>query len=270
MTTTNEYIIAGGTDGKSRLNVLSDVLSSSTKSLLEQNGLTAGASLLDAGCGGGNVAVMAAHMVGESGKITAVDFDAEIIALARQDAATQHISNISFRTLSAYDLDYTAEFDLVYARFLLSHMQHPQDVIGKMLQSLKPGGRVVVEDVQFSGHYCYPACNAFSKYLKYYSTLAAQNNQNAEIGPSLPGLFHKAGLQQVGFDTIQPSFSSGPGKWMAWLTLDRIKHALTAHSIASMDEINSMLKELEDFTNDEQTIISLPRIFRVWGHKNPA
>ncbi len=267
MATTGDYIISGGQAGKSRLNVLAGVLENSSRNLLLANGLKEGSSFLDAGCGGGNVATMAAEMVGATGHVTALDFDETLIALNQQEAAEQGISNLSYHALSAYDVAYENEFDVVYARFLLSHLQRPAEVLLNMLRAAKPGGRVVVEDVQFSGHFCYPANAAFSKYLELYAALATQRGQNPEIGPALPGMFKQAGIKEVHFDVIQPAFSSGPGKQMACITLDRIKESLISQGLAGADEVAQTQTQLETFTADEQSIISLPRIFRVSGVK---
>ena len=266
-TNTHEYIIGGGDAAKVRLNTLSEVLQPYTSSLLEKHGLHAGSHMLDAGCGGGNVSLMAAKIVGDSGSVTAIDFDEKIIALAQKDADEANVKNISFTAMSATDIDYQAEFDISYARFLLSHLKDPFTVLQKIIESTKPGGKVIVEDVHFSGHFCYPESDAFDAYIEYYTTIARNNGQNAEIGPSLFGLFRHAGLKNVGFDVIQPCFSKGAGKWMAYLTLDRIKDTVVEQKMATSATINDLLAELKHFTEDEQTIMSLPRIFRVWGER---
>ncbi|MDR3679310.1 MAG: methyltransferase domain-containing protein [Flavipsychrobacter sp.] len=261
------YIIDGGQAGKSRLNVLAEVLYPYTRALLEAEGLLPGMHLLDVGCGGGNVAMMTASIVGPKGSVTAIDFDSEIIALDQQDAMATGTNNIDFHAVSAYDIDYNNEFDIVYSRFLLSHLQDPIKVLKKMVQSVQPGGKIIVEDIHFSGHFCYPACNAFDDYVAYFTEAARNNGHDAEIGARLPGLFKAAGIENIRFDVIQPTFNTGKGKWMAYLTLDKIKNTLMEQGIATEESIAKMLLELERFTNDDSTIISLPRIFRVWGTK---
>jgi ubiquinone/menaquinone biosynthesis C-methylase UbiE len=267
MATTGDYIISGGQAGKSRLNVLAGVLENSTRSLLLANGLCEGSRVLDVGCGGGNVATMAAEIAGATGNVTALDFDETLIALNRQDAAAQGISNLSYQALSAYDVAYENKFDVVYARFLLSHLQRSEEVLLNMLRAAKPGGRIVVEDVQFSGHFSYPANAAFERYLELYSALATTRGQNPEIGPALFEMFKQAGIRDVQFDVIQPAFNNGPGKQMESITLDRIKEAVISEGLASAAEVAQIQAELETFIADEQSIISLPRIFRVWGVK---
>lgn len=262
----HDYIISGGAQGKSRLNVLSDVLYAYTKTLLEKQGVADGVSFFDVGCGGGNVAGMVAEMVGAKGSVTAVDFDESIIALAENDRVAAGRQNMRFEVMSAYDLSFSGEFDVVYARFLLSHVKEPGKVLQLMRQALKPGGKIIIEDVQFSGHFCYPACAAFDEYLRLYAAAARNNGADPEIGPGLPSLLQGAGLQHIDFDLIQPCFSAGAGKWMAYLTLDKIKGTLVAQGIAGEQTIDKLLMQLKDFTANESSIISLPRIFRAWGN----
>lgn len=265
MTTTQDYIIGGGAEGKARLNVLAQVLEPFTKSLLKKNGLGLGQKLLDVGCGGGNVSRMAAQIVGDAGNVTAVDFDATIIQLNR--AEVPQLPQLHYENISAYDIEYSNEFDIAYSRFLLSHLTQPALALQNIVQSVRPGGSVVIEDVQFSGHICYPSNAAFDTYVTWYISLAKQRSQQPEIGPSLMNLLHEAGLQSINFDIIQPAYQYGDGKWMAYLTLARIKDGIIAEKIASEDEIDAVLSELKDFTNNKDSFMSLPRIFRAWGVK---
>nr|WP_067058243.1 class I SAM-dependent methyltransferase [Mucilaginibacter sp. L294] len=263
----SNYIISGGIEGKKRLHILSDILQPYTKPLLQNNGLIKGTSFFDLGCGGGGVSLMAAKIVGDTGSVTAIDFDQEIISLDIKDAEEQHIKNLTYHAQSAYDINYSNQFDVVYSRFLLSHLKEPQLVLNNMLRSAKPGGRVVVEDIDFSGHFCHPACNAFNQYVNLFTATAQQRGQNANIGPHLLSMFKVAGIQQVSFDVIQPAFNTGPGKQMALITMDKIKHAVISEGLTDAKTANTILTGLEAFTNDERSIISLPRIFRVWGLK---
>lgn len=263
----NEYIIKGGEEGKKRLAILAEILHEYTKAFIEADGKIDGKKFLDLGCGGGDIALMAAQMLGTEGSVVAIDRDKEIVALAKTDAEFQGVNNITFRVLNAYDLDYSNVFDIAYSRFLLSHLQEPAIVLKKMIEAVKPGGKILIEDIDFSGHFCYPSSAAFELYLNYYVTAAQRNGQHPNIGLSLFGMFKMAGLEDITFDFIQPCFSEGQGKWMAWLTMDKIKETVMNQCLASEEEIEKILLELETFTNDSTSIISLPRIFRVRGKK---
>jgi 2-polyprenyl-3-methyl-5-hydroxy-6-metoxy-1,4-benzoquinol methylase len=263
----DKYIISGGREGKKRLDVLGKILNPYTKKLLEADGSIKGKKFLDLGCGGGTVSLMAAGMVGPEGNVTAIDFDSDIIELAKKDAEEKGLDNISFRSMDAYDLDDEDAFDIVYSRFLLSHLQQPAIVLNKLHRSVKRGGKIIIEDIDFSGHFSYPRCEAFELYQHYFVTAAKNNGQDANIGLSLFGMFQSGNIRDVKFNVIQPSFNEGKGKWMAYFTFDKIKETLKRQSLLGEDESNRVLDELKVFTMDNNTILSLPRIFRVWGVK---
>lgn len=262
-----DYVISGGEEGKSRLNLLSSVLEPTTFSLLHNCGVKPGISFLDCGCGGGNVSMLAANMVGPGGSVTGIDFDNVILQLAKQDAEAEGVQNINFQQGSVYEMDFENKFDIVYSRFLLSHLSNPGTALNKMTEAAKHAGCVVVEDVHFSGHFSYPQNNAFDTYVHWYMQAVSQKGADADIGVRLPGMFAAAGLKRISFDVIQPVFNNGDGKWMAWVTLDRIKDTLQQTGIATDTEIKNTLNELEAFTRNEHSIISMPRIVRVWGYK---
>ncbi|MBX2930636.1 MAG: methyltransferase domain-containing protein [Chitinophagaceae bacterium] len=264
----SNYVIEGGKQGKERLNVLSNALEQYTLSLLQKCGVAVGNSFLDCGCGGGNVSIMAARLVGNTGKVKGIDADSSIIQLAKQDAQALQLTNITFEAISIDDIMYQEIFDTVYARFLLSHLNNPLIALQKMIAAAKPNGKIIVEEIQFSGHFCYPYNAAFYTYLELYAAVVKKKNGNAELGIEMPSLFAKTSLTNIDFDIIQPAFNNASGKWMAYITLDKIKAAIIAENIASDIEVENLLKELKTFTEDTTTMISLPRIFRVWGTKN--
>lgn len=264
----NQYIIKGGEEGKSRLNVLSDVLKSYTQSLLQSAGNLNGKRFLDIGSGGGHVSLMMSELAGPEGHVTAIDFDQEIIRLATEDANELGIQNITYRSMDAYELEYEGEFDFAYSRFLLSHLEKPQVVLNKMARSVRSGGRVIVEDIDFSGHFCHPPSDAFSAYVNYYSTISRSNGQYPDLGLSLHAIFKAEPLlEDIRFEVIQPCFNEGNGKWMAYLTMEKIKDTVIKQGLADSVTIDELLTELKKFTEDTCSIISLPRIFRVSGVK---
>ncbi|HYZ09196.1 MAG TPA: hypothetical protein VE709_11580 [Pseudonocardiaceae bacterium] len=54
-------------------------------------------------------------------------------------------------------------YDLRYARFLLSHVADPQRVVSGLAAVIAPGGKVIVEDVDFTGPFCFPRSYAYTR-----------------------------------------------------------------------------------------------------------
>jgi 2-polyprenyl-3-methyl-5-hydroxy-6-metoxy-1,4-benzoquinol methylase len=156
------YSIRGGEHGYRRLDVIAGAAWPGTRAVLERAGLAKGARCLDVGCGGGHVSMELAGMVGPEGQVTGIDMDADIIALARAQAAEAGVPNVRFAVSDARSLG-DERYDLVFARFLLSHLRDPLGVVCGMTERLAPGGVMVVEDIDHDV-FSYPRSEAYARY----------------------------------------------------------------------------------------------------------
>jgi SAM-dependent methyltransferase len=262
-----DYVIEGGQAGKDRLSLIAQVLQPTTAQLLERAGLRAGMRVLDVGCGGGGVTLELARRVGSAGHVIGLDFDDVILALARQDATDVGLRNVEFRHADATRLDEPPIYDLVYARFLLAHLAESKEALAGMIRATRPGGVIVVEDVDFSGTFCYPPNSAFQRHVDLVGQVIRRHGGDSMIGLRLTDMFRQAGLTNVGVQIVQPVFQEGPGKHIAHISLERTTHALTVAGIASAEEVAAIVAELAAFAKRPDSIMSPPRIFQVWGKR---
>jgi SAM-dependent methyltransferase len=239
-----------------------------TTQLLDRVGLIGGIKCLDVGCGGGHAALLMARMVGPDGRVIGTDTDGEILALARNDAEAANIANVEFQQVDACASFWQEEFDMAYARFLLSHLQTPANCLATMVAACRPGGTIVIEDTDFSGSFCYPHCAAYERYNELYQEVVQRRGGDPNIGPKLPALLRRAGIQGVEFNVIQPAHIQGEGKLMAPITMTRISDALIGEGLASKDEVQQILTGLHVAAADSETVMSLPGIFQVWGKRS--
>lgn len=264
------YAIRGGNEGKERLDVLARVLLPTTTQLFDRVGLTEGMKCLDVGCGGSHVTILMARIVGSEGRVIGTDTDAEILPLAREDAKAAKATNVEFQQQDACACLWHDEFDVAYARFLVSHLKEPANYLAAVVEACLPGGTIVIEDTDFAGSFCYPACAAYERYKELYQELVERRGGDSNIGPRLPAMLRQAGIQDVEVNVIQPAHLHGEGKLMAPLTMARISDALNAEGLVTEDEAQQILTELNAVAADSHTLISLPRIFQVWGKRGIA
>jgi SAM-dependent methyltransferase len=261
------YALRGGQEGKKRLDLLARVMLPTTVQLFDRVGLIRGMKCLDAGCGGGHVALLMASMVGPEGRVIGTDTDEEILALARRDAEAANAGNVEFQHVDACASLWQEKFDLVYARFLLSHLSEPERCLAAMAKACGPKGTIVIEDTDFSGSFCYPSCAAYERYCELYQKIVQRKGGDPNIGPKLPAILRKAGVQGVELNVVQPAHIDGEGKLMAPITMSRISDGLTADGLATKDEVRHILTGLNQAVADGETVMSLPRIFQVWGKR---
>jgi SAM-dependent methyltransferase len=260
-----QYVIGGGRQGKERLKLLSEVLFPTTSRLLVEAGLAAGMSCLDVACGGGHVTLFLARQVGPEGRVVGTDADAEILALARQDAAAENLDNVEFRVADVQVCPGAEQQHLVYARFILTHLSDPTRCVDAMVESSRHKGTVVVEDIDFTGSFCHPHNAAYRRYTELYQQVVKRRGSDPNIGPRLPGILRGAGLRNVRVNVVQPTHMEGDGKYVAAITMARIADSVIAENLASEDEVESVVVGLNAAAEDPDTVMGLPRIFQSWG-----
>jgi SAM-dependent methyltransferase len=153
-----------------------------------------GQRLLEAGCGGGDVARSLAAEVGAAGAVVAVDLSAATLAAAR---SRHDGSPVTYLTgdVSALDLS-DDEVDGVWCERVLQHVADPDAAIAELVRVTRPGGRVCLVDTDwlslaFDG---VPAHLAAEVSAEMHNRFAAGQRS---IGRSLRRRLVEAGLTDV-------------------------------------------------------------------------
>jgi SAM-dependent methyltransferase len=258
------YIIDGGEPGAARLAVLGRTLAASSESFLKRTGLRPGVRVLDVGCGSGELTGWMADLVGPA-EVVGVDVDLTVLSIARERWA-EHPGAPRFVLADAASVPVAlGRFDVVYARFLLSHQTDPLGVLRNLRDLCLPGGIVAVEDVDITAMFCDPPSAAYDRSTELYCQAAIGRGGDPRLGPRLADLFDAAGLEQIEVGAVHPSFRAGEGKLMAALTLRSIRAAVLAGDLIDEDGFDDILDEVERLTDDPATVLGLPRIHQVLG-----
>ncbi|HWS46589.1 MAG TPA: methyltransferase domain-containing protein [Acidimicrobiia bacterium] len=108
-----------------------------------------GDRVLDVGCGSGFYVAELLDTIGPSGAIVGVDSSAAMLGLAAARCAGH--DNVVFREGDALALPVESEsFDVVFSVQVLEYVADATAALAEMRRSLRPGGRVVVWDVDWA------------------------------------------------------------------------------------------------------------------------
>ncbi len=254
------YVIRGVVEGRERLRLLSRIMHASTTALFDRLGIADGLMCLDVGCGGGDVTLELARRVAPNGKAVGADLDGTKLEIARREAAELGIGNVEFRLQDIREEKRAAEFDVVYARFLLTHLPDPASAINAFYATLKPGGLVIVEDIDCSGCFVFPESRAFWRFHELYCAVVRKRGGDPDIGPRLPLLLKDAGFAKVDLSVAQPMGLEGEVKLIGPTTMENIANAVVQAELASRAEIAELVKELYDLAADPRTVAGTPRV----------
>jgi SAM-dependent methyltransferase len=267
----DRYIIGGGLAGRERLRVLARALGPTTAALLDRVQIAPGMRCLDVGCGGGDVTCELARRAAP-GHVVGVDFDETKLALARDEAAAARIDNLEYRTGDVVKIDLASEYDAIYVRFLLTHLADPAAGAARIAAGLRPGGVLIVEDIDFTGVFCHPPSAAYDRYVDLYTRTAHARRVDPNIGFRLPELLTGAGLAEVHVNVVQPAAIGAEGldgdiKLVGPMTLEQIGDAAVAERLITCEELAEVLNDFYELPADTTTLIAMPRIVQSWGYR---
>jgi ubiquinone/menaquinone biosynthesis C-methylase UbiE len=113
--------------------------------LLTALGVKPGEIVCDMGCGNGFYSLELAKLVGEKGKVLAVDIQREMLQLLKERAADEKINNIELIHGTVVDPKLPERsVDLMLMVDVYHEFSHPEEMLAAIRKSLKTNGRVAL------------------------------------------------------------------------------------------------------------------------------
>lgn len=151
-----------------------------------------GSSVLEVGCGLGEMARVLARLVGTSGRVVGVDYSETMIRQARQRISPDD-GPVTFQRGDIMALDIPdAEFDRTRVEQVLQHVADPRRAVAEMARVTRPGGMVVALEPDWDSLVIDAADLATSQAFTAFNSRCVV--PHGQIGRRLPALFREAGL----------------------------------------------------------------------------
>ena len=186
-----------------RLRIVSEVFDPTSETFLCETVLKRPRLALDLGCGPGFTTRLLSRITSPV-RVIGVDRSEAFLCRARADAlAGEEYVAADVGRMPLRIAGVRAQPDLIYARFLASHLPEPEQTISGWAKELEPGGLLVVEEVDSIS----TNIAAFDEYLKTVSEVLAQHGNELFVGPRLAATQWDADLRiQVNRSTdIRPT-----------------------------------------------------------------
>jgi SAM-dependent methyltransferase len=146
MKVTPTYVLGHADLEIERLQLQAAVLAPVTRRLIRECGIKPGMRVLDIGCGVGDVSMLLAEAIGDSGRVIAFDREARAIETARARAFAAGYRQIEFLVASDEAFAECPGFDAAIGRYILHHQVDPVAMIRRAAMVVRPGGIVAFHE----------------------------------------------------------------------------------------------------------------------------
>jgi ubiquinone/menaquinone biosynthesis C-methylase UbiE len=218
-----------------RLALVARVFEPSSRAFLAEAGRRGGALALDLGCGPGYTTELLASALA-SKRCVGLDASPAYVEAAQRRAPP----GCEFFCHDVLALPYPAgRADLLYARFLVTHLADPAAALGAFASQLAPHGRLLLDEVEWIRS----DGAAFTRYLAFVEAVLASQGQCLFVGPRLGALAQshaQARESRVRELAVDPRDAAGMFS-LNWETL-REHAAVAARTTAS--ERDALAEEL--------------------------
>jgi SAM-dependent methyltransferase len=194
------------------------------------------------GAGYGTDAEWMHERVAPEGHVLATDLDPRFLA-----RLAQH--NLRVMRHDIVDGPLPKEsFDLIHARLLLCHLPAREQVLDRMIDALKPGGWLVIEDFDGLSQPPDPTLNPVERSLRSSAAvreLLRSAGAELNFGRRVAGLLRARGLDNINAEGRV--FMSDEDRFMQFqrLTIQQVQDELLARGLLSSEELAADLATLE-------------------------
>ena len=211
-------------------------------------GFKAGQSLLDLGCGPGYCTTEMAFIAGEHGKVIGVDKSESYIEHLQKLAQQQNLP-IEAITSDFEDLDLKPlSLDGMYCRWALAWLPRPINVLKKVYEALKPGGKMVIHEYyDWSLLQSEPRKENLAKGIAMALKSFKDSDAEIDIGRQLPQMLRELGMTVTSFRPMAKIGTPDNAVW-SWPTTFFKSYfpRLVGQGYLTKIEVEHALKEVED------------------------
>ncbi|MDE3083292.1 MAG: methyltransferase domain-containing protein [Acidobacteriota bacterium] len=220
-------------------------------------------SVLDLGCGPGNITIDLARHVPE-GHVTGVDVADAAIEVATR-TAHEGVDNVDFVVGDGYHLDFAdGSFDVAYVHQVLQHTSDPVAVLSDVRRVLRAGGLLAVREADYGAFTWAPDDERLTRWMDLYQRLARANRTEPNAGRYLHTWVRQAGFAIERVSSSTWTYQTPQERsWWGGLWADRIRESEFArqsleYGLATPDELNEIAEAFLDWAEDVDGIFMVP------------
>jgi hypothetical protein len=159
-------------------------------------------------------------------------------------------------------------FDLVFARWVLSFLPEPGDVVARLANSLSEGGAFAFQDYNHEGISLFPESEGFRAVVRATRAMYAQSGGDTWVAGRTASIFRTAGLET---DSVVGNVICGrpgsPAFYWAGLFFPYFSGAMEQKGLLSAEERQRFLAEWAERERDPDAMFFSPIVVDAIGRK---
>lgn len=226
-------------------------------------------SLLEVACGPGVILEEAARAY-PSMRFVGLDFS--IVRLQDALQRINDLTNVSIVRGDALKMSIQSNcFDLIFSRFLLQYLPKPVDAVAEMVRVCKPGGKIVLQDLDGQLQWFYPEDADLKERIdRVVSHLQKATGFDPFVGRKLFTLLKEQGVQNINVRADSYNLFWGPmddKNFQLWATKLEIAMPAMIEVLGGAAQAEKLKKDcLDYFRRDDTLVYSV--VFTVTGEKS--
>ena len=266
---TSHYALGSSDAEHERLIRQAGWLTPHTERLFRDAGIGLGHRVLDVGSGVGDVALIAARLVGPSGEVLGIERDPRSAAKAGARMAEAGLRNVSFTQRDAGEFPGDRPFDAVVGRYILMFLPDPVAILRSVSRVVRPGGVIAFQEP------CWKSFLEQAARMPLWSIAASllvetfrRSGTSVEMGPALSTIFPAAGLPTpaISRDTLV-----GAESWLPdCLHSIRPRMEELNISLVRLGELETLAERLQAEVKAFKATTPLPDLISAWSRKPAA
>ena len=188
------YVLGHSDQELERLGTQARLIDPITRSFFRTAGIAAGMRVLDVGSGAGDVAFIAADLVGSTGEVVGVDRASAALVTAAARADARSLRNVTFREGDAAEMKFERPFDAVIGRFVLQFQRDASALLRRLATLVRPGGVIAFQESDWDGARSLPRSETYDRCCRWVVETLRLGGAETRMGSQLHSKFVAAGL----------------------------------------------------------------------------
>lgn len=167
--------------------------------------------VLDLGSGAGDVALLAARLVGSGGEVVGVERDPSAVESANSRVREAGIANVHVLHADAQTLEgVDGAFDAVVGRLVLMYLPDPVAALARAAELLRPDGVLCLQEGDMAYEWAHPMTPLWTQVRAWFLETLERAHIPQRMGLVLPSALASAGLPAVEM-RLECALGAGPG-----------------------------------------------------------